>query len=180
MLLLSFFALFGVFCGLFSIFYLLFSLVVASAALCHSRFLTGGRSGQHHTHRDEPALERIEHQAEALERGFAQQRLIVWFAKDDRRGATLALEFKVGVSELPADGRAVRECEVDFAIGSNAEIPEQFGRHQALDRSRVDEEPHRRLAPCATALLYQEHLAGLTHNPRNLNANILLCQRSGM
>lgn len=66
---------------------------------------------ERHAHWNQTAFKWIENHTDALQGSRAQQRFVVFFAKDHRRGAAFALQFKIRVSNSPPDAGPVSEAD---------------------------------------------------------------------
>src|SRR5438477_13035878 len=75
-----------------------------------------GRSGENHSHWNEPPLERIEHKTQAFERRRTEQRFVALFTEDHGRWPEVAVDFEVSVADFSCHRRAVSQRERDFAI----------------------------------------------------------------
>jgi len=100
-------------------------------------------ASSHHqcAHGVQHPAERIEHQAEDLERDDAEQRFRVAGLAEDDRGVTLALgQREVAFRDGPADRGAVGEHEFHLALGREADgLPHRLGEER-VGGPAVDQE----------------------------------------
>jgi hypothetical protein len=94
-------------------------------------------SRQYHPHRDQAALEGVEDKTKTFKRGGAQQRLVIFLAKDHRCGTALTLELEVRVADRAAYSRAIGKAEVHSPIWLETQLPQQSARHEAETLSRL-------------------------------------------
>src|SRR5436309_15304827 len=109
-------------------------------------------SHQQAPHRSQRAPERVEDEAEDLQRDDAEQRLCVpWLAQDDRRMALALWRREVALRHGPVDGGPVGEDELHIPLGCEADgLPHRVGQER-VGCAAVDEEANADFRPGRTA-----------------------------
>ena len=80
-------------------------------------------SSEHHAHRLERTVERVQHQAERLERHGAKQRLVLGLAEHDGGCGTPSLELEDALAHAARERRAIGKNEFQLTFRLEAERP---------------------------------------------------------
>jgi hypothetical protein len=97
---------------------------------------------EHHSHRLQSAIERIQHQSERLERHRAEERLVLGVTQHDRGRRPAAFELERAFADAAHERRAVGEHELQLALGRQAERLPVLSTQDRVDGARVHEKPY--------------------------------------
>src|SRR5262245_25932994 len=105
-----------------------------------SRAASRAHSGNHQPERPQPPLQRIEAEAEFLERDHAEETRIAAAPEDHSGGSAAILDLEERPADVPLHLPAIREPEGLADLRLDADCPQDLSRNDRVDRPRVDGE----------------------------------------